>query len=231
MVPQANIETCTGHAPYRILIIEDNPIFMVQIVEAASKITKSEDILSVSSGAEYNKIIYPLSKTIDIALVDLGLPDISGIDIIKDLKSRSPDTIILVISVIAKQESVIEAIRAGARGYILKGESQTVIRKAILDVMEGNYPISPAIARYLFSLAEATKPLSSPPIELTNREKETLNHIASGLTYAETAQAMKVSLSTIQTNIRRLYKKLGASSQVQAVNRARSYGLIHSERQ
>lgn len=228
MVPQANIETNTGDAPYRILIIEDNPVFMVQIVEAASKITKSEDILSVSSGAEYNKIIHSLSKTIDIALVDLGLPDISGIDIIKDLKSRSPDTIILVISVIAKQESVIDAIRAGARGYILKGENQTTIKKAILDVIAGNYPISPAIARYLFSLAEATKPLTSPPIELTKREKETLNYISSGLSYAETAQAMKVSLSTIQTNIRRLYKKLGASSQVQAVNKARSFGLIYS---
>lgn len=209
-----------------VLIVEDNPLFQDQIREACHMLASDPDIAIAASGSQYDTIIADRSMPFDVALIDLGLPDISGINIIRDLRQRSTETVILVISVITNQDMVISAIRAGARGYILKGETQSAIRDAIQDVMAGNYPISPAIARYLFRLAgQETSPVE-PAIELTAREDETLRLIASGSSYAEAARTLNVSLSTVQTYIRSLYRKLGAHSQVQAVNKARSAGFL-----
>lgn len=210
----------------RVLIVEDNPIFQEQLSNAASKLAPHCIIHCVSSGAEYQTITDPIDNSFDVALIDLGLPDISGIDIIRDLRDRSPDTIVLVISVISNQDSVIGAIRAGAHGYILKGESEANITSAIADVMAGNYPISPALARHLFRSIGSEEKGQEPKVQLTAREQDTLQYIASGLSYAEVAKEMNVSLSTVQTHIRSLYKKFDARSQVQAINKARSAGLI-----
>lgn len=212
--------------PLRALIVEDNAIFQEQLQGAVKKIPRPSVVSCAYDGEDYRALADRDELPYDLALIDLGLPDMSGIDIIRDIRRRHPDTIILVISVISKQDTVISAIRAGARGYILKGETQSAIAEAIQDVMAGNYPISPAIARYLFKLAgQDANPLENP-IELTSREEETLRLIAAGHTYAEAAGALEVSLSTVQTYIRSLYRKLGAHSQVQAVLKARSAGFI-----
>lgn len=212
--------------PLRALIVEDNAIFQEQLQGAVKRIPRQSFVSCAYDGEDYRALADRDELPYDLALIDLGLPDMSGIDIIRDIRRRHPDTIILVISVISKQDTVISAIRAGARGYILKGETQSAIAEAIQDVMAGNYPISPAIARYLFKLAgQDANPLENP-IELTSREEETLRLIAAGHTYAEAAGALEVSLSTVQTYIRSLYRKLGAHSQVQAVLKARSAGFI-----
>ena len=134
----------------------------------------------------------------------------------------------MVISAIRAERVVIEAIRAGARGYILKTDSEAVIADAIADVLQGNYPISPALARALFKLAGAPEQRSEEEAEfrLSPRELETLQHIARGNSYNATAALMGVALSTVQTNIRNLYRKLDVTSQVQAINKARETGLI-----
>jgi DNA-binding NarL/FixJ family response regulator len=122
---------------------------------------------------------------------------------------------------------VLEAIRAGARGYLLKGDPGAEMASAIDEVLRGNYPISPALARTLFRLAGAP-PESSPgnSFELTQRELVTLQLIARGKNYKEVARAMDVSLSTVQTNVRNLYRKLQVHSQGQAVAKARGAGLV-----
>lgn len=208
-----------------ILIVEDNPIFLEQLSDAAKRISPTTNILSATSGADYRETIQNID-VLNLALIDLGLPDIDGIEIIRDLQKRSSQTVILVISVITNQDTVIAAIRAGARGYILKGEPTDSIANAIADVMAGNYPISPAIARYLFRLAGKEQAIQEAAIELTSREEETLKLIAAGCSYSDAAAKMGVSLSTVQTYIRNLYRKLGAHSQVQAVNKARQAGFI-----
>ena len=134
----------------------------------------------------------------------------------------------MVISVIAAEQRVLSAIRAGAQGYILKEEQPDTITSAIGQVMQGNYPISPALARCLFKLAGAPgdAPENQAVIKLSPKETLLLKLISQGLSYVDAAQKMGVATSTVQSHIRNLYRKLDAHSQVQAVNKAREHGLL-----
>jgi len=209
------------------LIVEDNPHFMREIVRAVELLLGGGDVLNCRTGGEALAALERSRAQIDLALVDLGLPDIGGIDVIRALHRQLPEVPILVISVASSEESVLEAIRAGARGYLLKGDSGAEMASAIDEVLRGNYPISPALARTLFRLAGAPAAGSNESsLDLTQRELETLRLLARGNTYKEVARVMDVALSTVQSNVRNLYRKLQVHSQMQAVAKARGAGLL-----
>ena len=212
--------------PRRALLVEDEPEFQNLLRLACRKLAGDWLLHCCRTGKEALAAI-DAGDAFDIALVDIGLPDISGLKVIDALRDRSADTPILVVSVLSDQRNVLAAIRAGACGYVLKDDSQISIARAIDQVLQGIYPLSPSLARYLFSLAG--KPLGatkSPLPELSPRELKLLNHIAGGLSYAQAAVAMNISLSTVQTHIRHLYRKLDVHSQTQAVAVARAHGLV-----
>lgn len=208
------------------LLVEDNPLFQNQICSAIWRFHPERSIHRCANGTEALALLEAPQVRLDLVLVDLGLPDISGIEVIQAARRRFGDIPIMVISVISAERTVLAAIRAGARGYILKGESEESISNAIQDVLRGNYPISPALARSLFKLAGA--PLEKEPdaFNLSPRELETLQFIAKGNSYEEVATLMGIALSTVQSNIRSLYRKLEVRSQMQAVSKARDAGLI-----
>lgn len=211
-----------------VLVVEDNPLFARTLKQAIDHLGFRGQNYFCATGHEAHEAIASPLATIDLALVDLGLPDISGIEVIRSVHQRFPDIPIMVISVISSENSVIDAIRAGARGYILKGDSEAAIAQSIEQVAQGNYPISPSLARALFKLATPQRNAAPPKerFELTPREAETLQFIADGNTYEEVSQLMNISLATVQTHIRQLYRKLGVHSQMQAVKKARQHGLI-----
>lgn len=210
-----------------VLIVEDNPIFLDLIFAAVKSLNMSRQTLPCRCGAEALDLIEQPGCRLGLALIDLGLPDVSGIDLIRVLRKRFTQLPIMVISVITSERTVLEAIRAGARGYILKSDSEPAIAAAIREVLEGNYPISPSLARTLFKLAGAPAAGEGGQVlKLSPRERETLQCLARGHSYAEVASLMGVALSTVQSNIRNLYRKLDASSQIQAINKARDAGLI-----
>lgn len=162
-----------------------------------------------------------------LALVDLGLPDIPGVEVIRALRQRFEPLPILVVSAFSDEESVLEAIQAGARGYLLKSQSEQTLVSGVAGVLAGNYPISPALARYLFKRVSAPQGMEKHTARrLSPREVETLRQIGQGASYREVARAMGISVSTVQANIRSLYRKLEVRSRAQAINRARADGIL-----
>lgn len=214
----------------RLLLVEDNPLFVEQIYAAVESQAQKWSVQLVSEGLSALTLVHQNNQQFDLALVDLGLPDISGIDVIRACHQRFPDMPIVVISVMAAEPLVLSAIEAGARGYILKGESIEEITRGIAQVMDGIYPLSPSLARFLFKklAGEQSKEADTGdnPFKLTPRELETLRFLAQGLSYEGVAEQMGVALSTIQWNVRNLYRKLNVRSQVQAISKARDHDLI-----
>jgi DNA-binding NarL/FixJ family response regulator len=166
------------------------------------------------------------SHRFKLALIDIGLPDISGVEVVARLRQRFADLPILVTTVFSGEETFLSAIRAGARGYLLKGDSDPQLAQAIEQIMRGEYPVSPALARHLFRLAGSSLP-PSPAIKLSPRELELLQWLSKGDSYASCAQKMGISFSTVQTHIRNMYRKLDVSNQRQAIHKAQSSGLLH----
>jgi len=164
----------------------------------------------------------------DVLLVDLGLPDISGLDVVRFAASRYPACDILVISIFGDEANVLAALEAGARGYLLKGSLQRDIVLDIRDIRNGGSPLSPIIARQLLKrLQRAPAPAcAEEDARLTPRESEILNAISRGFSYAETAAMLGISVGTVHTFLKRIYRKLAVHSKTEAVFEANRLGLI-----
>ena len=133
----------------RLLLVEDNPLFVEQICEAIQQQPSQWSVHAVSEGRSALNLIQIQKQGFDLALVDLGLPDIGGIEVIRACNKVLPDMPVVVISVMAAEPQVLSAIEAGAKGYILKSESTREITEGIAQVMSGVYPLSPSLARLL----------------------------------------------------------------------------------
>lgn len=214
----------------RLLLVEDNPVFLEQISLAINQLPDDWEVVSCPNGSKAMGALDGLNPVFDLVLVDIGLPDISGIEVIRAWHKRYPDTPIVVISVMTSEPVVLSAIEAGAKGYILKGDSLGEITHGIAQVMNGIYPLSPSLARFLFKklTKESAEDIAvtENDFKLTPRELETLSHLSQGLSYEGVAEQMNVALSTIQWNVRNLYRKLNVRSQVQAITKARNHDLI-----
>lgn len=218
-----------SHPPLsgKILVVEDNPAFAKQICGLVTRIRSSYEVISCPTGKEALDVLDQPRVRLNLALVDLGLPDMSGLEVIRAVRRRFDEVPILVISVITSERSLLEAIRAGARGYILKGETEDALSKSIEDVLAGNYPISPMLARTLFKMAGSPNgQVDSRELRLTPRQLQTLTLLSRGHSYKDVAKLMNIGLSTVQSNVRGLYQKLEVHSQTQAITKARESGLI-----
>ncbi len=215
-----------GEAPVAVLV-EDDPVFRESIEKAIEGLSNNWSLHTFEQGKSALDFFNQPAQQVDLLLVDIGLPDVSGLEVIRTAHQRFSELPILVVSVIDRKNVLLDAIRAGAKGYLLKGEGSASIAHAITEVLEGSYPVSPALARYLFELAGAPQDSSTEPaIDLSPRELELLKHLALGNSYAECAKQMGVALSTVQTHIRNMYRKLEVSSQMQAVSKARDIGIL-----
>lgn len=207
-----------------VLLVEDDPYFAARVNAAVILWQPNARITHCVTGQEAVAWIAASHRPVDLALVDLGLPDIDGCDVIAATRRRSKEIPILVVSLLASESAVVTAIRSGASGYIIKDGPDQSIATAITEVIAGNYPLSPSLARHLFRLVAGPAPHTD--IILTDRETETLRCIGRGLTYEQSASAMGISLSTVQSHVRNLYRKLKINSQTQAAIKARDRGLV-----
>ncbi len=169
-------------------------------------------------------LAFATQQSPDYWLVDLGLPDGSGVDLIRAVRAKDKAAHILVISVFGDVDNVLASIEAGANGYLLKDAVDKDLVDALAAMEQGGTPLSPMIASKLLETMMPARPVVQSV--LSPKESELLNLLSRGYTYAESAELMQVALSTIQTHVRGIYGKLAVGSKAEAVFEAKALGLI-----
>ena len=210
---------------HTILIVEDAPVTRDVLIQVVENHPQLKLLAAVSNIAEAQAM---LEHKPDIILVDIGLPDGNGIDLIRQIKQQHPDGAVMVVSGFGDEEHVLKAIEAGATGYILKDDSLAKVGPHILQLIKGESPISPSIARYLLKRFQAPYQQVTDDSQptLTKREKSVLTLIAKGYSRHEVAENLNVSQHTVTTHIKHIYRKLSVHSRTEAVFEAYQMGLI-----
>ena len=206
----------------KVLIVEDNTALRESLVMLLS----GEDYFEItgSYGTAEEAMEAMAHQQPDILLVDLGLPGISGTDLIKWVEDHAPQVDIMVHTIFDDRDNVFSAIKAGASSYILKGAKPRELVEAILDLRSGGAPMSPKIARSVIGEFQEVKIHND--FLLTVREKEVLVGLERGLTYKELAERMNVSHHTVHTHIKHIYEKLQAKGRREALSKAKNKGII-----
>ena len=213
----------------RTAIVEDDPAALERI-HAALDAEPDIDIIGVARNLAMGKELIGAGG-FDVLLCDLGLPDGSGIDLIRIAAKQHPEADIIVITIFADQAKVLDSIKAGARGYLLKDERFANCAESIRDIRRGGSPISPVIARQLLREFQPLQKLAAAGVEkpasiLTPRELEVLNLLSRGFSYAEIAGILTLSPQTIATYVKSIYRKMEVNSRSEAIYEASSLGII-----
>jgi len=216
--------------PISILIVEDEPEFLRSYCEAIGREPSFRLVGAVTTLGAANALIE--HEVPDVLVVDLGLPDGNGTELIRRAVKQRRDCDALVVTVFGDDRHVIDAIEAGATGYILKDSPASELVRCIQDLRAGGSPISPSIARRLLErmrLAEAKPTAAAGPAQqgpLTEREAEILRLIAKGLSFADVSSALGISTHTVVAHVKNIYRKLSVHSRGEAVFEASQMGLL-----
>lgn len=212
----------------KVMIVEDDQSFLNRFCRIIAASPGFELFAAVRDGAAARDSLAHGAP--DVLLIDLGLPDVSGIDIIRTTAALHPDTDIMVVTVFGDEQHVIASIEAGATGYLLKDSLPEEFIDSIKELRAGGSPISPIIARQLMiRLRPPTHALAcvdGPRAELSARESETLSLIAKGFSFAEIARLLQISPHTVTTYVKKIYQKLAVHSRGEAVYEASKMGLL-----
>jgi DNA-binding NarL/FixJ family response regulator len=208
-----------------ILIADDEPAFrsgLRALLKSASELALAGD---AATGSEVIRLAADLQP--DIILMDINMPGVNGIEATRRILNTSPHIGILILTMFEDDDSVFTAIRAGARGYLLKGVLKAEMLRAIQTVSGGGVVFGAAIAQRMMRYFAGIKPVGPADLfpELTDREREILSMIAQGRNNAEIAQRLTLSGKTIRNHITNIFSKLQVADRAQAIVRARDAGL------
>lgn len=236
----ASANDAGDHAPISVALVEDDP----RMRERFERAIAAEPSLrfAASAGTATELLAWFEDHPVDVLLVDLGLPDLPGLEVIRRCARRRPECQIMVITMFGDEANMLRAFEAGARGYLLKDGTESDLVTHVRSLHAGGSPMSPIIARRLLARWNAgvtgataapppaprpTTPLPGGPGEtLSRREAQVLDLISRGFSYAEIAQQLGVSITTVQSHVRNVYGKLGVHNRTEAVYEARQYGLL-----
>jgi DNA-binding NarL/FixJ family response regulator len=209
-----------------VMVVEDDPAFLTRFCKIVSSDAELELFAAVADLASARQAMR--TAVPDVLLIDLGLPDGSGIDRIRETARRRPETDIMVITVFGDEDHVLASIEAGATGYILKDSLPAEFVQLIKELRAGGSPISPVIARQLLKRLKpaGTATPAAEETPLSAREAEVLGLIAKGFSFAEIARLLGVSPHTVISHVKKIYQKLAVHSRGEAVYEAGKMGLI-----
>jgi DNA-binding NarL/FixJ family response regulator len=214
--------------PAPVLLVEDDLLVRRRLEALLLQLGFQPDAL-VLAGSLAEARACLIEQPVALALVDLGLPDGSGIDLISELHAADPGLAILVISAWTTQDAILASLRAGAVGYVLKERDDLEIALALRSVLRGGAPIDPFVARRIIGELPAEsreRPDETSLERLSARESQILRLVAEGLGNREIAENLSVSRYTVECHIKHIYRKLAVSSRTRAVHAARQRGLL-----
>jgi DNA-binding NarL/FixJ family response regulator len=210
----------------RILVAEDHPLFRKGVISLLSSVPDFEVVGEAASGEE--AVARAAALQPDVVLMDLQMPKLNGIGATRTIVHESPSIRVLVVTLFEDDDSVFMALRAGARGYVLKDADEEELVRAIRAVGRGEAIFSPAVAERVLTYF-AGSPGSSAPLQafptLTEREREILNLIAQGYPNPSIAKQLSLSIKTVGNYVSNIFTKLQVADRAQAIIRAREAGL------
>jgi DNA-binding NarL/FixJ family response regulator len=212
--------------PIRVLIADDQRVVREGLAMVLGLLPDVDVVGAASDGDEAVALAGDLHP--DVVLMDLRMPRCDGVEATRQLREREPGTKVVVLTTYSDDRSVLEALRAGARGYLTKDAGAAEIRKALRQVLDERAAIDPAVQHHLIdaiAAAPSARP-PAPPVGLTPREAEVLSLIAAGLSNTEIAERLVVSEGTVKSHINHLLAKIDARDRAQAVAYAYRQGLV-----
>jgi DNA-binding NarL/FixJ family response regulator len=192
-------------------------VFPQSIVSEADRVNLALDLITATR--------------FDLALIDLGLPDGSGIEVVAALRAWQPEAQSIIVTIHDDDDHLFPALQAGACGYLLKEQAREPLAEQLRRITQGEPPLSPSIARRVLAHFAAkssrhVRPSDAAPVRLTGREEEVLLRIAKGFTLPEIGIQINLSRHTIATHVKQIYRKLNVNSRAEAALEAQRLGLF-----
>ena len=210
-----------------ILLLEDLPEIRSWLKALVTQVFASAQI--VECARVHDALAQVSAQKFDLALIDLGLPDGSGVDVVSALREAQPEALSVIVTIHDDDEHLFPALQAGAYGYILEEQSRELITEQLQRISQGEPPLSPSIARKVIAyFAAQNKPQANalPHVQLTERESEVLLRVAKGFTLPEIGVQLGLSRHTIADYVKQIYRKLNVSSRAEAALEAQRLGLF-----
>ncbi|HWN26307.1 MAG TPA: response regulator transcription factor [Actinomycetospora sp.] len=213
----------TDAAPIRVVIADDHPVVRRGLAALLESVEGVEVVGQAATGREAVREAQLLAP--DVVLMDVQMPDLDGVEASRRIATSSPGVAVLVLTMHDDDETVLAALRAGARGYLLKGADQEEIRRAVHAVVAGEMIVAPAAAAHVVARLAAPPAAAAPFPELTPREREVLDAVARGRPNGAIAAELGLAPKTVGNHVSTIFTKLGVATRAEAVVAARRAGL------
>lgn len=210
----------------RVLVADDHPAVRAG-VRVLLELAENIEVVG-EAGTSERAVQLAGELTPDVITMDLRIPEVGGIEATRALVQATPGVAVLILTMVQDDDAVFAALRAGARGYLLKGAGQDELTRAVTAVASGEFIASPAVAQQISRFLAGSGPDSSASIAfplLTAREREVLNLMAEGLNNASIARRLVLSPKTVRNHISAIFSKLQITERATAIVRAREVGL------
>jgi DNA-binding NarL/FixJ family response regulator len=207
----------------RVVLADDHPVVRAGLTALLSSLPGIEVVAVATTGREAVREVVTTKP--DVAVLDLQMPDLDGFAATREICRVAPQVAVLALTMFEDDDSVFAAMRAGARGYLVKGAEQEEIARAIRAVAAGEAIFGPGVASRVLGFFAAPPVVAEPFPELTSREREILDLLASGLPNATIGQRLGLASKTVANNVSAIFTKLQVADRAQAIVRARDAGL------